>query len=108
MSTPTVADVLRMATTGGAETLDQEDKLGSLTPGMQADVIIIDPNALNLAPQLEQINQIVFNGQPDNVTWVFVAGKPIEKNGQLVGVDLKKVLRDAQAAVEDIEPAIQP
>jgi hypothetical protein len=39
---------------------------------------------------------------------VFVAGKPLKKNGQLVGVDLKKVLRDAQTAVEDIEPAIQP
>jgi len=106
--TPTVADVLRMATMGGAETLDQEDKIGSLTPGKQADVIIIDPGALNFAPQLEQISQIVFNGQPDNVTWVFVAGKPVKKNGQLVGVDLKKVLRDAQAAVEDIAPAIQP
>ncbi len=106
--TPTVADVLRMATMGGAETLDQEDKIGSLTPGKQADVIIIDPSALNFAPQLEQINQIVFNGQPANVTWVFVAGKPLKKNGQLVGVDLKKVLRDAQTAVEDIEPAIQP
>jgi hypothetical protein len=54
------------------------------------------------------LSVIVFNGQPDNVTWVFVAGKLLKKNGQLVGVDLKKVLRDAQAAVRDIEPAIQP
>lgn len=105
---PTVADVLRMATMGGAETLDQEDRIGSLTPGKQADVVIIDPSALNFAPQLEQVNQVVFNGQPDNVTWVFVAGRPLKKDGQLVGVDLKKVLRDAQTAVRDIEPAIQP
>jgi 5-methylthioadenosine/S-adenosylhomocysteine deaminase len=93
---------------GGAETLDQEDKIGSLTPGKQADLIIIDPGALNFAPQLEQINQIVFTAQPDNVTWVFVAGKPLKQNGQLVGVDLKQVLRDAQTAVEDIAPAVQP
>jgi 5-methylthioadenosine/S-adenosylhomocysteine deaminase len=106
--TPTVAEVLRMATMGGAEVLDQEAKIGSLTPGKQADVIVIDPNALNFAPQLEQINQIVFNGQPDNVKWVFVAGRPLKARGKLVGVDERQLLLDSQIAVEDIAPAVQP
>lgn len=106
--TPTVAEVLRMATMGGAEVLDQDDRIGSLTPGKQADAIVIDPKALNFAPQLEQINQIVFNGQPDNVTWVFVAGRPLKARGKLVGVDEKRLLLDSQTAVEDIAPAIQP
>jgi 5-methylthioadenosine/S-adenosylhomocysteine deaminase len=106
--TPTVEEVLRMATMGGAEVLNQDDKLGSLTPGKQADVIVIDPNALNWAPQLQELNQIVFNGQPDNVEWVFVAGKPLKSNGKLVDVDVNKLLRDAQRAVEDIAPAIMP
>jgi len=106
--TPTVAEVLRMATMGGAEVLDQDDKIGSLTPGKQADVIVIDPNTLNFAPQLQQINQIVFNGQPNNVAWVFVAGRPLKARGQLVGVDERQLLLDSQIAVKDIAAAIQP
>ncbi|RPJ82356.1 MAG: hypothetical protein EHM13_09055 [Acidobacteria bacterium] len=38
-------EVLRAATMGGAETLDMESQIGSLTPGKQADVIVIDPRA---------------------------------------------------------------
>jgi 5-methylthioadenosine/S-adenosylhomocysteine deaminase len=47
---PTVSEVLRAATMGGAETLDMESQIGSLTPGKQADVIVIDPRMLNFAP----------------------------------------------------------
>ena len=106
--TPTVEEVLRMATMGGAETLNQDDKIGSLTPGKQADVIVINPNALNWAPQLEELNQIVFNGQPDNVEWVFVAGRPLKAAGRLVGVDVNQEVRDSQTALDDIKAAIQP
>jgi 5-methylthioadenosine/S-adenosylhomocysteine deaminase len=107
--TPTVADVLRMATMGGAEVLDQDDKIGSLTPGKQADVIVIDPNALNWSPQLDQVAQIVFNGQPQNVEWTFVAGRALKANGKLVGVNMPQLLEDAQTAVDThIAPAILP
>jgi 5-methylthioadenosine/S-adenosylhomocysteine deaminase len=61
---PTVEEVLRAATMGGAEVLDMESQIGSPTPGKQADVIVIDPRALNFAPVLRPVAQIVFNGQP--------------------------------------------
>jgi len=52
---PIVEEVLRAATLGGAEVLDMEREIGSLTPGKQADVIIIDPHALNFAPLLRPV-----------------------------------------------------
>jgi 5-methylthioadenosine/S-adenosylhomocysteine deaminase len=79
---PTVEEVLRLATMGGAEALDIQDQVGSLTPGKQADVIVIDPRTANFAPQLQPINQIVYNGQPQNVQWVFVAGRPVKSDGK--------------------------
>jgi 5-methylthioadenosine/S-adenosylhomocysteine deaminase len=48
---PTVTDVLRMATMGGAEALDQADLIGSLTPGKKADLIVLDPGRVNFAPR---------------------------------------------------------
>ncbi|HEU5059864.1 MAG TPA: amidohydrolase family protein [Kofleriaceae bacterium] len=106
--TPTVDEVLFAATMGGAEVLNMEDQIGSLTPGKQADLIIIDPNQLNFAPQLRQVNQIVFNGQPQNVTWVFVAGRPLKRGGQLLGVNVRDLLADAQTAIDNIAPALVP
>jgi 5-methylthioadenosine/S-adenosylhomocysteine deaminase len=105
---PTVAEVLRAATMGGAETLDMDSQIGSLTPGKQADVIVIDPRTLNFAPQMAQINQIVLNGQPQNVEWVFVAGRPLKEKGKLKGVDVGAMIEAAQIATDHIAPFLLP
>jgi 5-methylthioadenosine/S-adenosylhomocysteine deaminase len=99
---PTVPDVLRMATLGGAELLDLGDKIGSLTPGKKADLIILNPATLNFAPRLNWVNQIVFNGQPKNVEWVFVDGHPLKARGRLVGVHPEAVVAAAEAAAARI------
>ena len=45
-----VRDVLRFATINGAKHLRLDGKTGSLTPGKEADIIILDATALNVAP----------------------------------------------------------
>jgi 5-methylthioadenosine/S-adenosylhomocysteine deaminase len=100
---PGVADVLRMATLGGAEVLGLDDQIGSLRPGKKADVIIINPATVNFAPKVDWVGQLVFNGQPRNVETVFVNGRALMRNGRFVGVDADKVIDEAQAAVERID-----
>ncbi|MFQ5992388.1 MAG: amidohydrolase family protein [Nitrospiraceae bacterium] len=99
---PTVSDVLRMATLGGAEVLDLDAEIGSLTPGKKADVIILDPSTVNFAPRVEWLSQIVFNGQPGNVEWVFVDGQPLKARGQLVNVDPAAIVREAEEAARRV------
>jgi 5-methylthioadenosine/S-adenosylhomocysteine deaminase len=99
---PTVADVLRMATVDGAKLLDMFDRVGSLTPGKKADLIIVDPGSVNFAPRFEWISQVVFNGQPANVLWVFVNGQALKRRGKLVGVDPRAVVEAAQKAADRI------
>lgn len=99
---PTPPDVLRMATLGGAEVLGLDGEIGSLTPGKQADVQVINPAALDFAPELDWISQLVFNGQPANVEWVFVAGRALKRDGRVIG-DTARVIADAQAASERIQ-----
>jgi 5-methylthioadenosine/S-adenosylhomocysteine deaminase len=108
LGSPTIAEVLRAATLGGAEVLDMADQIGSLTPGKQADVIVIDPRTLNFAPAVSLVNQLITNGQPHNVKDVFVAGKQLKANGTLVGVNVTKVMRDAQTAADRIAPFLVP
>jgi len=105
---PTVSDVLRMATVDGAKLLGLFDRLGSLTPGKQADLIILNPETVNFAPRWDWLSQIVFNGQPQNVEWVFVAGQPLKKRGKLVGVNSSRIVEAAQKASKRIQGALAP
>ncbi|MFE4265124.1 amidohydrolase family protein [Streptomyces sp. NPDC056883] len=102
---PQVHDVLRLATLGGAEAIGMADTVGSLSPGKRADVIVIDPAALNFAPRFDWINQIVFNGRPENVRAVFVDGRPLKLNGRLVDVDTDRVVREAESAAARLRTA---
>jgi 5-methylthioadenosine/S-adenosylhomocysteine deaminase len=107
-ASPTVPGVLRAATMGGAETLDLERRIGSLTPGKQADVIVIDPRALNFAPAPRLEHQLVFNGQRQNVTWVFVAGRALKEDGQVTGANERQLIEAAQTAIDHTVPLLQP
>lgn len=104
---PTVVDVLRMATLGGAEALDMEKKIGSLTPGKKADLIILNPDALNFAPQWDWLSQIVFNAQPTNVEYVYVNGKPLKAKGQLVGVQSEEIIHAAEQVAQRLRKAVE-
>jgi 5-methylthioadenosine/S-adenosylhomocysteine deaminase len=104
---PTVSDVLRMATIGGAEALGMDHEIGSLTPGKKADLIILDPETLNFAPRFDWASQIVFNAQPRNVEWVFVDGHPLMRKGKLVGSHPEQTIEDAEDAVARIRAILQ-
>jgi len=103
---PTVADALHLATVGGAEVLDMADQIGSLAPGKQADVIVLNPQTLNFAPRFDDLSKVVFNAQPGNVEWVFVDGRVLKERGQLVGVDAEAVLADANRMAQRVSTAL--
>jgi len=100
---PTAADVLRMATLGGAEVLGLDREIGSLTPGKRADLQIVDAQQVNFAPKVDWLNQLVFNTQPRNVGWVFVDGRALKRDGSVAGVDTGQVVRDAQVAADHLK-----
>ncbi|MFI8994619.1 amidohydrolase family protein [Streptomyces sp. NPDC053542] len=102
---PTLPAVLRMATLGGAECIGMADRIGSLTPGKRADVLVLDPGTLNFAPRFDWTSQIVLNGQPPNVSHVFVDGRPRKAHGELVGVDTEEVVREAERAAAHVRAA---
>ncbi|WP_444473708.1 amidohydrolase family protein [Streptomyces inhibens] len=102
---PTVPAVLRMATLGGAECIGMADRVGSLTPGKRADVVVLDPGTLNFAPRFDRTGQIVFNGQPSNVGEVFVDGRLRKARGELVEVDTARVVREAERAAARLRTA---
>jgi cytosine/adenosine deaminase-related metal-dependent hydrolase len=90
--TLTHRDVLEFATIDGARACALEDKVGSLTPGKQADIVLLQTNAINTAPLLDPTATIVTFADTANVDSVFVAGRALKRDGKLVDVDLNGVI----------------
>lgn len=95
-------DILRMATSQGAEVVGLGDVTGTLTPGKKADLILLRTTDINFAPVNNPVMQIVMSGQPRNVDTVFIDGVCRKRAGELVGVDVKEVVAAVKRAVEGI------
>jgi 5-methylthioadenosine/S-adenosylhomocysteine deaminase len=91
--TLTHRDVLNFATIDGARACALDVKTGSLTPGKQADIILIRTDQINVAPMIDPVGTVVVCADTSNVDSVFVAGRAVKRNGQLVNVDLPKMVR---------------
>jgi cytosine/adenosine deaminase-related metal-dependent hydrolase len=87
----TTRDVLRYGTINGAKGLRLDSKTGSLTPGKEADIIILDATALNVAPLNQVPGAVVSLMDRTNVETVIVAGKVKKWKGRLLGVDLPRL-----------------
>jgi len=91
-------DVLRYATMNGAKALRLDNKVGSLTPGKEADIIILDATAINVAPLNQVPGAVVSLMDRTNVETVIVAGKVRKWKGQLLDVDLPRLRQRLEAS----------
>lgn len=81
------ADLLSFATIEGARAAGIDDRTGSLTPGKEADLIMIRLDHANMLPATDVAATIVAGGHAGNVDLVVVAGAVLKENGVLKGGD---------------------
>jgi cytosine/adenosine deaminase-related metal-dependent hydrolase len=89
----TTRDVLAYATIEGARANGLAHKTGSLTPGKEADVILLRTDRPNVFPINDPIGAVVWSMDTSNIDSVFVAGKPMKRDGKLLHVDWNAVKR---------------
>ena len=87
--------ILELATLDGAKDLGIADRVGSLTPGKRADLILVRTNDLNVAPFLNPALLLVQQANPYNVDSVVVDGRILKHKGELVAIDSEEVIRKA-------------
>ncbi len=88
----TARQMLEIATVNGAHVAGLEDRTGSLTPGKQADVILVDARQLNVAPVLDPVSAVALSADVSNVDTVIVNGVLKKRDGKLLG-DLERARR---------------
>ena len=94
----TTRDVLRFATVEGAKDLKLDRKIGTLTPGKEADIILLNAEAINVAPLNVVPGAVVSLMERSNVETVIVAGKVLKWKGQLVDADLHRLRRQLESS----------
>lgn len=82
---------LRMATLNGARALGLQDKTGSLEAGKLADLVSINLSALSAQPVYDPVSQLVYACHGGAVEHVWVGGKQLVHNRQLLRMDAEAI-----------------
>jgi len=99
-------DMLQMATLNGAAVAGLEARTGSLTPGKQADVVVIDATALNVAPLIDPYAAVTLCADVSNVDTVIVGGNVRKRDGRLVA-DVAQARRLVEAARDHLAQQVE-
>lgn len=91
----TCEEVIAFATIEGARACGLDHVTGSLTPGKDADILIVRADGLGMAPLNNPAGALVYSGHPGLVDTVFVRGEVVKKNGLLTRGDVGDVQRRA-------------
>ena len=94
--TPVAArEVLEYATVEGARANGLDAKVGTLTPGKQADLIMLRTDRINVTPLNDPATAVVTGMDTGNVDTVLIAGRVMKRHGRLLHVDWPAVRRMA-------------
>jgi len=89
----TTRDALRWATLEGARQFGLDHRIGTLTPGKKADLVMIRADGLHMSPVNHPVAAVVTAAGPRDVDSVMIGGEFRKRDGRLVGVDTNRAKR---------------
>ncbi len=100
---PKAREVLWALTRGGAHAMRNEGKVGQLSVGCEADLILLDLNTIAFTPLNDVYRQLVYCENGSSVTMTMVAGRVVMENGRVLTVDEESIKQE----VRDLMPFYQ-
>lgn len=103
MSAETVVD---LATRKGAKVLGMEKLVGSLRPGMKADIILINLNQPHLTPIYHEYSHVVYAATGADVETVLINGNVVMRNRKLLTIDEEEVMTRVREIARRIKKSL--
>lgn len=104
----TADHIFRLATAGAAAALRWQDGIGSIEPGKQADLVVVDGDAAHLVPVQHAVTDLIRYGTRADVNDVMVAGRLLVEDGKHTTIDTEALYAAAEAAAPDVAAAVAP
>ena len=98
----TAAQILRMATLGGAEAMALGDQIGSLTPGKRADMIAVRLDRPHTIPATDPYAALMYSARSDDVLLTICDGEALYKESIWPTLDAAEIVAKAKAARQKI------
>ena len=99
----TTAEVLHAATEGSARALGFGAQLGRIAPGYKADIVFLDSRHITMIPLIDATNSLVHAEDGGAVDSVMVGGCMVVAGGRLLHIDMRRLARDAENAVDRLQ-----
>jgi 5-methylthioadenosine/S-adenosylhomocysteine deaminase len=93
-------EALEMVTIGSARALGIQDRVGSIQPGLRADVVLLDFQQAHLFPRHDVVSHLVYAARAGDVRTVFVNGRPLMLDGQLKTLDETEIFRQVSSRLK--------
>ncbi len=104
-SAVTPEQALRMATIDGARSLGLEHRIGSLEAGKEADIAVFDLEQPASAVSHDALGSLIHSLRGRDVSWLFAAGEPLVRRGQLTRLDpdgVREIITEARARAREL------
>jgi 5-methylthioadenosine/S-adenosylhomocysteine deaminase len=80
-------ELIRIATIVAARVLGMDDRIGSLTPGKRADIVLIDKGPFGSSIEPDACAHVLLQTSPRDIDTVMVDGQIRMRGGKLSGFD---------------------
>jgi 5-methylthioadenosine/S-adenosylhomocysteine deaminase len=94
-----------MATIGGARVLGMSDRIGSITPGKEADIILVDIRKPHLTPLYRPFSHLVYAARGADVVTSIIGGRIVMKERRLLQIELAAVMEEVRMIADRIMEA---
>jgi 5-methylthioadenosine/S-adenosylhomocysteine deaminase len=95
--------MIELATTNGARVLGLADRVGTLSEGLEADLICVEIDGPHTAPMYDPYSQLVYAARASDVRHVVVRGRVVVRNRKLQTIDRERI----EAQVRELSETIR-
>ncbi|WP_034523339.1 amidohydrolase family protein [Bifidobacterium sp. AGR2158] len=104
----TAAEIVRMATNGGARAIGMSDRLGSLEAGKHADMFLFEPRRLKSIPMHDPYATLVYSSSQENIAATIVNGRIVYENGEFAcGIDERALAEQIEKELDTLRAQVE-
>jgi len=104
---PRAEEILWALTRGGARAMRNQDRVGVLAPGYEADLILLDLNTLAFTPLNDLKRQLVYCENGSSVVLSMVAGQVVMERGRVLTVDEEQIKAEARELMQEYSKELE-